>query len=121
MDWIDVLRPHLLALPNLAKFALLVAVIVGVPVLARRFRIPELVWLLAFGALVGPHVLGVYGANHPIVQFFAELGRLMLMFVAGLEINIKLFREAQTRSLIFGVITTLVPQLLGTAYGLAFG
>ena len=43
------------------------------------------------------------------------------MFGAGLEIDINLFRKAQTRSVIFGLITTAVPQVLGTAYGLAFG
>jgi Kef-type K+ transport system membrane component KefB len=59
--------------------------------------------------------------NHPIVQFFGDLGRLLLMFGAGLEIDINLFRKAQTRSVIFGLITTAVPQVLGTAYALAFG
>jgi Kef-type K+ transport system membrane component KefB len=43
------------------------------------------------------------------------------MFTAGLEIEISLFRQAQTRSVIFGLITTVVPQVLGTAFGLAFG
>jgi Kef-type K+ transport system membrane component KefB len=121
MQWLDALRPHLLALPNLAKFGIVIAIIVGVPALARRLRIPELIALLAFGVLLGPHVLGLYGTDHPVVQFFAELGKLMLMFTAGLEIDINLFRRAQTRSVIFGVITTMVPQTLGTAYGLAFG
>src|SRR6516162_9862282 len=121
MGWLDALRSHALALPNLAKFAVLLALIAGVPELARRLRIPELVGLVVIGLLLGPHILGLYGVNHPIVQFFADLGRLMLMFTAGLEIEIDLFRKVQTRSIIFGVITTIVPQLLGTAYGLAFG
>jgi Kef-type K+ transport system membrane component KefB len=121
MQWLEALRPHLLALPNLAKFAIIIAIIVGVPALARRLRVPELIGLLLFGVLLGPHVLGVYGPDHPIVQFFADLGKLMLMFTAGLEIDINLFRRAQTRSVIFGIITTIVPQLLGTALGLAFG
>ena len=121
MQWLDAFRSHALALPNLAKFAIVLALIVGVPALARRLRIPELVGLLFVGVLLGPHVLGLYGVNHPIVQFFADLGRLMLMFAAGLEINLALFRKAQARSITFGVITTIVPQVLGTAYGLTFG
>ena len=121
MEWLDALRPHLLALPNLAKFAIIIAIIVGVPALARCLRVPELIALLVFGVLLGPHVLDVYGTNHPIVQFFADLGMLMLMFTAGLEIDINLFRRTQTRSITFGVITTMVPQVLGTAYGLASG
>jgi len=121
MEWLDAFRSHALALPNLAKFAIVMAIIAGAPALARRARIPELVVLLACGVLLGPYVLDVAGVNHPIVQFFGDLGRLMLMFTAGLEIDINLFRKAQTRSVTFGVITTIVPQVLGTAYGLAFG
>ena len=121
MEWLDAFRSHALALPNLAKFAIVMAIIAGVPALTRRARIPELVGLLACGVLLGPYVLDVAGVNHPIVQFFGDLGRLMLMFTAGLEIDINLFRKAQTRSVTFGVITTIVPQVIGTAYGLAFG
>ena len=121
MEWLDAFRSHALALPNLAKFAVLLTLIVGVPAIARRLRIPELVGLVVVGLLLGPHVTGLYGANHPIVQFFADLGRLMLMFAVGLEIDINLFRKAQTRSITFGVITTIMPQVLGTTFGLAFG
>ena len=121
MEWLNAFRSHAVELPTLVKFAIVMAIIVGVPALARRVRIPELVGLLAFGVLLGPHGLGFAGDNHPIVQFFADLGRLMLMFAAGLEIDVNLFRKAQTRCVIFGVITTIVPQVLGTAYGLAFG
>lgn len=121
MGWIDALRSHALALPNLAKFAIVLALIVGVPALSRRVKVPELVGLLVVGVILGPHVLGLYGVDHPIVQFFADLGKLMLMFAAGLDIDMALFRKAQTRCIAFGLITTLVPQTLGTAYGLAFG
>jgi Kef-type K+ transport system membrane component KefB len=121
MEWLDTFRAHALTLPNLAKFAIVLALIVGVSALARRLRIPELVGLLVVGVLLGPHVLGLYGVNYPIVQFFADLGRLMLMFAAGLELDINLFRRTQTHSVIFGLVTTIVPQLLGTAFGLAFG
>src|SRR6516165_2089417 len=121
MAWLDALRSHLVALPNLAKFAIVMAIIAGAPALTRRLRFPEIVGLLVFGVLLGPYVLDVAPMNHPIVQFFGDLGRLLLMFTAGLEIEISHFREAQTRSVTFGLITTAVPQLLGTAYGLAFG
>jgi Kef-type K+ transport system membrane component KefB len=121
MEWIDTLRSFLLGLPNFAKFAIVMAGIVGVPALARRVRFPEMVSLLVFGALLGPHVLDVAGPNHPIAQFFSELGKLLLLFTAGLEIDIALFRQAQTRAVTFGLITTMVPQVLGTAFGLGVG
>jgi predicted Kef-type K+ transport protein len=109
MDWMDALRSHLLALPNLAKFAIVMAGIVGASALALRLRITGLVGLLAFGVLLGPHVLGVAGPQYPIAQFFADLGKLMLMFTVGLEINIHIFRQVQPRCIAFGLTTAMVP------------
>jgi Kef-type K+ transport system membrane component KefB len=80
-----------------------------------------MVGLLLFGVALGPHVLGFFGEHRPIADFFAELGKLLLMFSAGLEIDIALFRRAQARSIIFGLFTTTVPLLFGTLLGLGFG
>ena len=121
MGLIDAVRSHVLALPDLAKFAVIIAAIVGVPRLAARIGLPPMVGLLLFGVILGPHVLGFFGEHRPIADFFAELGILLLMFSAGLEIDIALFRRAQTRSIIFGLFTTAVPLLFGTLLGLGFG
>lgn len=121
MHVLDVLRSHILALPDLAKFAVVLAIIVGIPSLARWARIPGMVALLLFGVILGPHVLEFFGTNRPIADFFAQIGKLLLMFSAGLEVDVSLFRRAQTRSVIFGLATTLAPLLLGTVYGLTFG
>ena len=59
MQWLDAVSSHLLAMPNLEKFGIIIAIVVGVPALARYLRIPELIALLVFGVLLGPHVLGV--------------------------------------------------------------
>ena len=121
MDLLETLRSHVLALPELAKFAIVLLVIAAVPMAARRVRLPEMVGLLLFGVLLGPHVLGFFGTDRPIADFFAELGKLLLMFAAGLEIDVDLFRKVQTRSIVFGLITTGLPLLLGTLFGLASG
>jgi Kef-type K+ transport system membrane component KefB len=121
MDLLDTIRSHVLALPDLAKFAVIIAAIVGVPRLAARIGLPAMVGLLIFGVILGPHVLGFFGEHRPIANFFAELGKLLLMFSAGLEIDIALFRRAQTRSIVFGLFTTSVPLLFGTLLGLGFG
>jgi Kef-type K+ transport system membrane component KefB len=76
---------------------------------------------LLFGIILGPHVLSFLGEQRPVAEFFAELGKLLLMFSAGLEIDLGLFRRAQTRSMIFGIATTSAPLLFGTFVGLGFG
>ena len=97
------------------------AIIVGVPALFRRIRIPGVVGLLLTGVVIGPHVLGVFPEHHPVMDFLGELGQLLLMFSAGMEIDLALFRQAQRRSMIFGLLTTSLPLLLGTIVGLWSG
>ena len=45
----------------------------------------------------------------------------MLMFGAGLEIDLELFRRVQRRSMIFGLITTSLPLIFGTLVGFIYG
>ena len=119
MTALEFLRSHALAMPNLAKFAIGMAIIVGVPPLSRRARLPAVVGLLLSGVVLGPHGLDVIGQNRPIADFFAELGKLLLMFFAGLEIDLTRFRQAQRRTMIFGLLTTTFPQVLGYGHGTA--
>jgi Kef-type K+ transport system membrane component KefB len=117
----EVLRSAVAALSVLAKFALGMVIIFGIPRLARRVRLPAVVGLLLSGVVIGPHGLGIFGEQRPIAEFLAELGKLLLMFVSGLEIDLALFRQVQGRAILFGLITTGIPLLLGTAVGLVFG
>jgi Kef-type K+ transport system membrane component KefB len=64
------------------------AIIVRIPPLSRRARLPAVVGLLLSGVVLGPHVLGLFGEHVPVADFFAELGKLLLMFFAGLEIDV---------------------------------
>ena len=121
MHAIEFLRTHALSLSTLTKFAFVMAMLVGVPHLSRLLRLPVVVGLLLSGVLVGPYGLDLFGQNRPIADFFAELGKLFLMFFAGLEIDLNRFREARHKTVIFGLWTTCTPLLLGTLVGLAFG
>jgi Kef-type K+ transport system membrane component KefB len=117
----ELVRAQAASLTPLAKFALGMAVIFGIPPLSRRVRVPGVVGLLLGGVLIGPHILGIFGEKRPIADFLAELGKLLMMFSAGLEIDLAQFRRARTRSFPFGSITAGVPLLLGTTVGLMFG
>ncbi len=53
--------------------------------------------------------------------FFSELGRVFLMFLIGLEINLQDFRKQAVASSVFGLATFAAPMAAGVAVGLAFG
>ena len=47
---------YLMAMPMLAKFAVGMAIIVGIPRLSRLVRLPAVVGFLLCGVMIGPHV-----------------------------------------------------------------
>ena len=65
------------SLPSLAKFALGMAIIVGIPPLSRRARLPAVVGLLLSGVVLGPHGLGFFGNSFFIPIFFVVTGFLI--------------------------------------------
>jgi Kef-type K+ transport system membrane component KefB len=121
MEFFEWIRSHALALPKLAKFAMAMAVIVGVPRLSRRVHLPAVVGLLLSGVVMGPHVLGIFAVHPAVADFFAEVGKLLLMFFAGLKVDLALFQQARKKAIAFGLLTTSIPLGLGTAVGFWFG
>ncbi|MGI9180451.1 MAG: cation:proton antiporter [Longimicrobiaceae bacterium] len=100
--------------------ALAMLIFVSAPLLFERLRVPGIVGLLVAGAIVGPNALGLL-ARDPTIVLLGTVGLLYLMFMAGVEIDLHGFRRYRNRSIVFGSITNLLPQLLGTAVGLLLG
>jgi len=107
--------------PPLARVALAFFLILVVPMLCRRISLPAVVGLLAVGVVVGPQALKIIPHNPVVANFLAELGKLMLMMFAGIEIDHALFRRIWKRSALFGLFTFLLPLLAGFAIGMLFG
>lgn len=69
---------------------------------------------------MGPYVLDMFDSTSRGVSFAAELGKLLLMFCAGLEIDLDQLRKSGRRSITFGLFTTTLPLLLGMAFALSY-
>jgi Kef-type K+ transport system membrane component KefB len=121
MAILDFLRTHIASLTPLTRSVIALIAVFTMPPISRRFKLPPVVGLLLAGIVLGPYVLDVFGKERPIADFFADLGKLLLMFYAGLEVNLRLFRQSQRKVMIFGLTTTILPLLLGTVVGLWFG
>jgi len=118
---LEYLREHVASLSPLSRFTVALAAILVVPPICRRVKLPSVVGLLVAGIFLGPFVLDIFGKDRPIADFMADLGKLLLMFYAGLDVDLALFHQSQRKVTIFGLITTTLPLLLGTAVGLWFG
>jgi Kef-type K+ transport system membrane component KefB len=63
---------------------------------------------------------GIVPQHADVANFFAELGKLLLMFFVGLEVDLRQFTASWSRSLLFGSLTFALPMAAGTAIGQAF-
>ena len=108
-------------LPLLARFAFAMTVFLTVPALCKRIHLPSVVGLLVAGVVFGPYGLQVGPKHNEVAEYFAEVGKLLLMFFAGLEIDLKQFQRTHKRSLVFGLATFSLPLAAGFAVGMGFG
>lgn len=93
------------------------AVAVVAPLLlgfAPRLRVPAVVLEIALGVIVGPAVLGLLDVDLA-VQIVALLGLAMLLFLAGLEIDVSRLKGAALRLAVLGFVVSL---LVGWVAGL---
>jgi len=89
------------------------------PVLAagvQRARVPDVVIEIVAGIVVGPSVLGWVKIDQP-VGLVALLGLAFLLFLAGLEVDLKVITPSRLRAPLAGYAASL---LLGSAAGFAF-
>lgn len=105
----------------IVSFAILLAVILVVPLLFERLRLPGLVGLLISGVVLGPNGLQVFQNESETMSLLSDIGLVYLMFVAGLEVDIEQFTQTRNRSMGFGTFTFLVPLIMGTVVGRFFG
>jgi Kef-type K+ transport system membrane component KefB len=115
------LQETLMHLPLLVRFALVLAIFLLVPPLCGRFRLPPAVGLLLAGVALGPSGLHTLPNAAPVAEFFSEIGVLLLMFFAGLEVDLSQFRRTGVRSLGFGFLTFSIPLVVGAGVGLLAG
>ena len=101
-------------------FTILLLVTLTVPPLFERMRLPGLVGLLAAGVLLGPSVTGLLNPDGEVEMLLSDIGKIYLMFVAGLEIDLRDFKSTRNRSLGFGFATFAVPMAAGILLSLAF-
>lgn len=110
-------------------------------VLSRKIKMPQVLGALVAGVIIGPSVLGIMKpiemseiinkiANggfqiKSTAQFFniygsisikvlADIGVIMLMFLAGLETDLKEFKKAGLSSFLIAVGGVIVPLVFGT-------
>ncbi len=90
-----------------------------------KLKLPSVLGELFAGIILGPFALGsvIAVAGSPIIQIndivraFGEIGGILILFAAGLEMTFTEFRHVGSASFITGTLGVIIPFLLG--YGVS--
>jgi Kef-type K+ transport system membrane component KefB len=105
--------------PLLALLLLVLAARLGGELAIRANQSPMLGEILA-GLLLGPTLFGVVEVTEPI-ELLSHLGILFLMFLAGLETDLRLIKKVAGPSLLISIIGATISFGLGYFVGILFG
>jgi Kef-type K+ transport system membrane component KefB len=92
-------------------------------------KIPSVLGELFAGILLGPFALGslivINGTQliqiNDVVRAFAEIGGILILFIAGLEMTFRDFRKVGTGGFVIGTIGVIVPFVMGYGVSLVLG
>lgn len=86
----------------------------------KRIGLPSVVGQILAGLLFGipviKELLFIDGSALVIIDFLATLGILLLLFLAGLEIEIEKIKETSRDSILISICSALVPFALGFVF-----
>ena len=100
-------------------FLIVLAIILLVPMLLNRIKIPHVIGMIIAGMVVGPYGFNVL-ARDMSFEVFGQVGLLYLMFLAGVEIDMYHLKRNLKRGIVFGLFTFFVPLLLGAVSAAIF-
>lgn len=96
--------------------------------LATRIKQPSVLGKLIVGVILGPSLLNLVHLNiitdshlGELINELAELGVLLLMFLAGIELDLHEMRRSSRVAALAGSLGVVVPVVLGAVIGLVTG
>lgn len=88
--------------------------------LCNRIGVPAVIGELLVGIILGPAILGWIQPD-AFIHYFAEIGVVILMFIAGLESDLALLRKYWKPALSVALLGIVFPMVFGFGMGELFG
>ena len=76
-----------------ATFVLLLAIVLAVPPIFEKIKLPGISGADCSGSCLRRQGLGWLQSDSDVMKLFSDVGKIYLMFVAGLEIDMVLFQK----------------------------
>ncbi len=93
-------------------FFLVLIIILFAPIILGRLHIPHIIGMILAGVVIGEHGFNILERDSSF-ELFGKVGLYYIMFLAGLEMDMEDFKKNRVMALVFGIITFLIPMVLG--------
>lgn len=95
-------------------FAVALAAFLVAPLLIQRIGVPGIVGIVLAGTALGPHGTGLL-EHSDAIELLGTVGLVYLLFIVGLELDLRRFFNAPEDAAIFGLSSFFLPLGIGTA------
>ncbi len=102
------------------RFVLVFSLVLLTPRLFQKLRLPGVLAFIFVGVLFGPEGFHLFKEKGEVLIIFATLGKLLLLFFSGLDIEIDVLKKNLTKCLRLAVLSFSIPAIGGIAIGLLF-
>ncbi len=93
-------------------FCITLLVILIVPFVFAKFKLPGIIGLILSGMILGGSGFNILNSSGSI-ELLGNVGLMYLMFLAGLELDMNTFVQNRNKNLVFGFLTFIIPFAIG--------
>lgn len=106
--------------PLIADIGIILIVATVLAIIARFFRQPLIIGYMLAGIIIGPIGLG-WVVNHDVITTLSEIGIAFLLFIVGLELDIRKLKHLGAVSLIVGLGQVVLTFMAGYVLSIFLG
>jgi len=105
---------------DMMRIVVVFSLVLLAPRLFQKFKLPGILALIFVGVAFGPKGLHLFRENGQVLILFALLGKLLLLFFSGLDIELDVLKKNLGKSFLLAALSFTIPALGGFAIGILF-
>lgn len=99
-------------------FFVVLTIILFAPMILGRLHIPHIVGMILAGVVIGEFGLNILQRDSSF-ELFGKVGLYYIMFLGGLDMDMDDFKKNRQKTIVFGLLTFIIPMALGIWSGMS--
>jgi Kef-type K+ transport system membrane component KefB len=117
---IETLRTFFDEASVMTRIFIVFALVLLAPRLFQKIKLPGVLGLIVVGIIFGPTGLHLLRQDGQVLLMFATLGKLLLLFFSGLDIDLDVLKKNLKKSALLAAFSFIIPALAGFILGFFF-